>query len=127
MTEQQSLLGRRILLVEDDYFIAFDLRKELTRHGADVIGPTGDLDQACAIAKSEGRIDAAVIDLNLHGEFAFNLADELIRRDVPIVFSTGYDADVLPYRLRHVERYMKPVTPRKIAEGVASLISQDDP
>jgi hypothetical protein len=30
-----------ILLIEDDYFLAFDLRNELVRRGAEVIGPFG--------------------------------------------------------------------------------------
>jgi DNA-binding NarL/FixJ family response regulator len=122
--QQRSMFGKRVLLAEDDYLLAFDLHDELIARGAEVIGPVGDLDQAYELAKSEPRIDAAVIDLNLHGEFAFHLVDQLIRRDVPVVFSTAYDGDVVPYRLRHIARYSKPVPASEIVQGIADLIAE---
>ena len=117
------LKNKRILLVEDDYLIAADLVEELEQLGAVVLGPLSTLDDAMDLIKGDDQIDVALVDLDLQGEFAFHLADELIRRDVPVAFSTGYGQDVLPYRLRHVPRYTKPVSAREIASGLASVLS----
>jgi DNA-binding response OmpR family regulator len=121
---QHSLVGGRVLVVEDDYSVAFDLRIELVRRGAEVIGPVGQLDAAVELARSAPRIDAAVIDINLNGEFAFHLVDELVRRDVPVLFATGYEPDVVPYRLRHIAHYLKPAVPSEIAQGLADLVAE---
>ena len=117
------LANKRVLLVEDDYLIAADLVEELEQLGAVVLGPLSTLDDAMDLIKGDDQIDVALVDLDLQGEFAFHLADELIRRDVPVAFSTGYGQDVLPYRLRHVPRYTKPVSAREIGSGLASVLS----
>ena len=36
---QPSLTGRRVLVVEDEYFLADDLSRALAQLGADVLGP----------------------------------------------------------------------------------------
>ena len=38
-----NLTGRRILVVEDEYFIADDIARALTSLGAEVVGPAPDL------------------------------------------------------------------------------------
>ena len=122
--QQSSSRVARILLVEDDFFLAIDLQEELLGRGVEVIGPIGDLDEAFSLAKSDLRIDAAAIDINLHGEFAFHLVDELVRRDIPVVSTTGYDEEVVPYRLRHIPRYLKPFPVREVADGIVELAAQ---
>jgi CheY-like chemotaxis protein len=119
-----GLSARRVLLVEDDYLIATDLQEELQQWGATVIGPVATLDEAMDLAKTEQQMDVALVDIDLHGEFSFHLADELIRRDIPVAFSTGFGQDVLPYRLRHVPLYAKPVSARTVAQGLAELLAE---
>jgi CheY-like chemotaxis protein len=46
-------------------------------------------DDALAAAAS-AEVDAAVLDVNLHGRKSFPAAEALARRHIPIVFSTGY-------------------------------------
>ena len=57
-----ALAGKRILLVEDEYFIASDLKRALQKAGAHVLGPVGVLDAGLALA--EQPVDAAVLDPN---------------------------------------------------------------
>src|SRR5262249_22272425 len=47
------------------------------------------VDDALAAAAS-ADVDAAVLDVNLHGRKSFPAAEALARRRIPIVFSTGY-------------------------------------
>ena len=103
------LSGCRVLVVEDEFLIADELRGELAGAGAQVLGPIGHLEGALTLARAEGTIDAAVLDLNLGGTEVFPLADLLIERGVPVVFSTGYDAASLPSRFAAVPTCLKPV------------------
>jgi DNA-binding NtrC family response regulator len=123
MSSDINLAGRRILLVEDEYFIGFEVRNKLLDCWAEVIGPVGNLDEAFAILDRDAWLDAAVLDVNLGGELAFSLADHLVKRDIPFVFTTGYSAEVIPYRLQHVTRCEKPVRSDHIAHLVANMIS----
>lgn len=103
-----SLHGRRLLVVEDEYFIAEDIRVILERHGATVVGPVGELAEARALLACGERIDAAVLDINLHGETVFPLAEELRARGVPFVFATGYSDAAIPSSYGDVARWEKP-------------------
>jgi len=60
------LAGKTVLVVEDEYYIADDLRRTLNDAGADIVGPFATVAKAHQ-ALDEGNFDCAVIDLNLHG------------------------------------------------------------
>lgn len=114
-----TLAGRRVLIVEDEFYLADDLRRELAASGADVAGPANTLERARALMA--GRIDFAVLDVNLRGEMIFPLADELRERGVPFIFTTGYDPEVIPATYQDVERWQKPVASRQLLQALAKL------
>ncbi len=111
-----SLAGRAILLVEDDYFIVKDLRRQFERDGATVIGPASNVPDALDLVRLSPRIDAAVLDINLQGEMVFPVADALAERGVPFVFATGYDAAVIPPQHGAIRHCSKPINPSSLAE-----------
>ena len=49
------------------------------------------------------------LDVNLRGEMAFPVADLLIQRGVPFIFTTGYDESVIPDRFANILRCEKPI------------------
>jgi len=57
----------RVLVVEDEYLLAYDLEKALRDHGADVVGPIANLSEALSQVRRDG-FDVAAIDINLHGQ-----------------------------------------------------------
>lgn len=114
-----SLQGRRILVVEDEYMLADELRAELQDVEAIVIGPVGQLDAATDLINAEPRIDGAILDVNLGGETVFPAADILAARGVPMVFTTGYDASSIPERYGHIARCEKPLSMSKVAGAIA--------
>lgn len=41
-----ALADRRVLVVEDDYFLAVELARDLSAGGAEVVGPAASMDAA---------------------------------------------------------------------------------
>lgn len=118
MNGTDSLEGRRLLVVEDEYFLAENMVSGLTERGAEVVGPVGDIDDALDLIEDSERLDGAVLDLNLRGEMAFPVADALLERGIPFVFATGYDSASIPPRYKGVLRCEKPVNVPKIARAL---------
>lgn len=106
---------RRVLIVEDDYFIADDLAKELARAGLDVVGPVPSLARALAIVGEE-QIDGAVLDINLNGDKVYEVADALLADGIPVVFVTGYERPSIPERYKDVPLCLKPVDSAAVVE-----------
>jgi DNA-binding response OmpR family regulator len=96
-----------ILLVEDEFFLAWTLEEDLRDNGFHVIGPCTSLAQALQ-AIDRVRFDLAILDVNLNGEMVYPLADELLARRVPFLFLTGYGGVSLPERFRVLPRVAKP-------------------
>jgi len=121
-TTDKTLKDCRILIVEDEYLLADELRVELESAGAIVLGPVAALIDAVELIQTEGIIDGALLDANLSGEMVFSAADMLIDRGVPIVFTTGYDASVIPSRFREVARCEKPVSIKHVTQAIGRAI-----
>ena len=102
------LRDRRILVAEDEYYLADELGSSLVSAGAVLLGPVGTLEEALAVIESGEPIEAAVLAVNLGGKSAFPAAERLMERGVPLVFTTGYDEASIPPRFRDVVRCEKP-------------------
>lgn len=112
---ETSLRGRQVLVVEDEYILAEDLHRTLEEAGAIVLGPVPSVADAIALIEAEPEIDGAVLDLNLDGEMVFPVADMLAEREIPFVFTTGYEAWNVPARFANATRCEKPVEAGKLA------------
>ena len=116
------LADKRILVVEDEYFIASDLARALREEGAVVIGPAGDNARAESLALG-GPLDAAVLDVNLDGVMSYPLANTLAKRDVPCMFVTGYEGGFLPEAYRDAPRLTKPFSLPAVVDAVVALVA----
>ncbi|WP_157994378.1 response regulator [Peristeroidobacter agariperforans] len=123
---QLSLAGLRVLVVEDDYFIAEEICSTLREHGAQIVGPAPDVEHGLQLVKSR-EIDCAVLDINLQGDLAFGLAQELRQRGTPAIFATGYDVSVLPGEFSGYIRLEKPVNLRALLQAVQSAGARRQP
>lgn len=99
----------RILIVEDEYVVAFDMCRELEAMGHKVVGPAGTLEQALRLASTANDLQGAILDMNLSGKEIFPVADILLQRKVPFVFATGYGTAALPERFSSIVQIEKPV------------------
>jgi CheY-like chemotaxis protein len=112
-----TLTGKRILVVEDDYFIAKGLSRALRALGADVVGPAASVPDALALI-SPGHLDGRSLDINLRDEAGYAVADALTERGIPFVLTTGYADDALPDRYAAVPRCQKPIQIDQLVTGL---------
>jgi CheY-like chemotaxis protein len=102
MTDDQ-LNGLRVLVVEDEAAISMLLEDMLTDFGCAIVGPAARLNAAIEMAQGDD-FDLAILDVNLAGESIYPVAETLVERQRPFVFSTGYGGAGIkdPYRDRPV-------------------------
>ncbi|WP_298260372.1 response regulator [Bradyrhizobium sp.] len=111
-----SLHGRRILVVEDEYLLADDLRQTLEKLGVEVVGPVANVAQALKLLQSGDALDGAMLDVNLQGDSVFPVLDLLRERGVPFVLTTGYDGWALPGPYADAPRCTKPLDMRRLSK-----------
>jgi DNA-binding response OmpR family regulator len=113
----------RILIVEDEYWIASMLETTLRDAGYDVVGPASTLREGVMLAMTE-QIDAALLDIRLPKDAtSYSVADALDERNIPFGFITAHrDIDIeLLYRDR--PRWFKPFISDEILEGLDILVN----
>jgi CheY-like chemotaxis protein len=120
---QSALRGRWILIVEDDCVTAMDLAETLSAAGARIIGPAGTIQTAFDLVRHGPRVDIALLDIEVEGAFVFDVADELVKREVPFVFTTGYEAGELPARFRSARHCEKPIGIPAIAQALSDELA----
>jgi CheY-like chemotaxis protein len=84
-----DLNGLRVLVVEDEAAISLLLEDMLLDFGCEVVGPAARLAAALEAVERE-TLDLAILDVNVAGEPIYPVAEALMLRQVPFVFSTGY-------------------------------------
>ncbi len=115
-----DLGGATVLVIEDEFYLAMDVKEGIEEAGGRVRGPWPDA--AAGIRElRRGLPDCAVVDINLGEGPSFGIAEELKRRNVPFLFLTGYDAPSIPPGFADIERIEKPAGPDRIVEAVARL------
>jgi CheY-like chemotaxis protein len=120
MAATEVLAGRKVLLVEDDFFVADEIVRTLAEGGADVVGPAVSVQGALELIDQSAPLDGAVLDVNLNGEKVYPVADALAERGVPFVFATSCSKEMIPRRYAAVTSCGKVVDPRRIAQALFS-------
>jgi DNA-binding NarL/FixJ family response regulator len=116
-----SLKGCCILIVDAEPMVGFDLKELLRKAGSEVLGPYGSAAGAIK-AVHEKTVHAAVLDVNLSGDTAFEVADALVAAGVPFVWVTGYSPGNVPERLRSAPRLLKPYDGQMLLERLKRTV-----
>jgi CheY-like chemotaxis protein len=123
VAESRPFAGRRLLVVEDEMFVAMLIEDILTDLGCQVVGPAASVAEALRLAGS-APLDGAVLDVNLGTETVYPVADALQRAHVPYVFVTGYSAASLAEAHRGQPLIQKPFNPDSFATQLAQGLAQ---
>lgn len=118
MAPGPTLVGKRILIVEDDFLIGASLSDLLRRHGCLVSGPVFTVKDAVEIMGRE-TLDGAVLDYKVQDGMTLAIVERLRRDGIPFVIVTGYQRDHLPAELRKAPYLAKPVLPDVLIEVIA--------
>ena len=116
----RALDGWRILVIEDDYYLATDEQTALQTAGAQVVGPCARASEAMLLVDG-GNVDCALVDINLGHGPSFEAAAVLRARGIPFLFTTGYDAATIPGEFADVARLEKPIGDKELIEAIAQL------
>jgi CheY-like chemotaxis protein len=107
-SDTKDLAGLKILVVEDSFLVADLIQELLESTGCHVVGPVGDLSKGVKLAQSE-KLDGAVLDINLNGDYCFPIAAILAKNGVPFFFMTGYsEGSLVPAEFKSVRHMSKP-------------------
>jgi len=117
-----ALKGVRVLVVEDEYFVAILIEEILESAGCVVMGPIPRLLEALDAVDHEDY-DVAVLDVNLAGERIDPVADALSERNVPFLFVTGYGASALPGEYAERPLLHKPFRMAELLGALSSVLS----
>ena len=113
----------RVLIVEDEYFIADDLARGFGKEGISIVGPVPSVDRAMALV-AQKQINLAVLDIALDGNEVYDVADALIAQEVPVLFVTGYDRDAIPNRYANIPICQKPVGAEEVITALKRITSK---
>ncbi len=123
--EEQPMLNddiSRILVVEDEVFVAFEMNDILTDLGFEVVGPALKLEDAEELART-ADVHAAFLDVNLgDGKTSEPVAQILRERGVPFVFISAYTKDQITFCTSDDRVLEKPVTSGKIVETLRAVV-----
>lgn len=112
-----------VMVAEDEFLVACDLAETVEVAGYGVDGPFATVATAHE-AMTETTPDCAVLDIHLHDDDVFSLADRLQAADVPIIFHSGHaqEAD-LRNRYPDAQICSKPCPPADLLETIQSSVA----
>ena len=116
-----NLHNLRILVVEDESLIAMMLEDILVELGCVVVGPAGRLNDALDLVHRV-EVDAAILDVNIHGEQSFPIAAALDQQGTRYIFATGYGSDGVKDQFSNAPVLQKPYSLRQIATALMSIL-----
>jgi CheY-like chemotaxis protein len=114
------LRGRSVLVVEDQFLIAEEMRRAVEHLGGRVVGPVPSVEEAMKLVRRL-QPDVGLLDVDLHGQEIYPVADALIEAGSPVIFTTGFDRAAMPAAYQHAPHLDKPVTPHALAAALAAL------
>ena len=111
------LAGLKVLIVEDTWHTAMVIQQTLLTAGASVVGVAGNLQDAEACSR-DLDCNVVVMDLNMDGQRADQLASDLAGRGLGVVVVSGYrrPADLAAPLLAFLQ---KPTEPEKLVAVLA--------
>jgi CheY-like chemotaxis protein len=119
-----TLRGSRILLIEDTALVADEMHHMLNELGCVVVGPAASFNKALQLVETS-QYDAVLLDVDLGGEKAWPIADELMSRNKPFVLTTGFACpDSLPSEFQELVYLEKPFDQIELGKKLIEAITR---
>ena len=83
-------MQKTVLIVEDEFLIAMDLKLRLEGHGWRVLGPAATVEAALRLLEEE-RPSVVLLDVDLGRRLVTPLAEVLRARQVPFALATAHE------------------------------------
>lgn len=116
-----------VLLVEDSSMVLMATEFLLEEHDLQVIATASSLESALEQARSTTP-DIVLLDVNLFGEMSFPVADVLVERGIPFIFTTGYSAnESIPVRFAGTPVMHKPYDEGALVVMIGQLLAATPP
>lgn len=111
-------MTEKVLILDDEVVIAFDLALTVESSGRSVIGPATSIDQARSLAQ-ENKPEIALLDVNIRGEKVWPLAEDLRKAGCRVIFCSADAAPTEPDFLFADCTYLtKPALPQTILKAL---------
>lgn len=117
------LMGRRVLVVEDEMLILMMIEDMLAELGCTQVVTAATVQKALALVADQ-EFDAAMLDMNLNGNDTYEVADALAARRVPYLFATGNILSGVRENYRAASFLRKPYTLDDLAHTFIQILSQ---
>ncbi|MCG6954414.1 MAG: response regulator [Gemmatimonadetes bacterium] len=119
----------RVLIVEDEFLVAYELRLHLEESGFEVCGMVGTGAEAVAVAERT-RPDCVLMDVSLKGDMdGIEAARKVVdRRRVPFVFMTGLPVAQVREQVRELDAaacLSKPVNFAELRRMILELVGAE--
>lgn len=116
------LLGRRVLLVDDESMVLMLVEDMLLDLGALSVETAMGLEEAKKAAKTVA-FDVAVLDVNLSGRTSYPVASVLAARKIPFLFATAYGAEGHEAEWRDAVTVVKPFATQDLARALEKVLA----
>lgn len=117
----QTGAAARVLVVEDESIIAYEIARCLTEAGFAVCGPAASAAEALRLLAHD-EVGAVVLDVGLRDGSCEEVATLLTGRGTPFVVITGYGRDELAPALRTAPLIAKPFRTDRLVLEVRRLL-----
>ncbi|PAX07865.1 response regulator [Sphingomonas lenta] len=124
MHGHSQLEQRRVLVVEDDWFIASYVTEALEQAGAAIIGPVASASDALERLEQEPPPHAATLNVRLLDGDSLPVAQRLAEMDVPFLFLSAQAAATLPPDMAARPRLEKPFAAWQVIEAVGGMLDR---
>jgi len=117
----------RILIAEDCYLVAEELREVVCGCGYAIAGAAPSVESGLALI-AEDAVDGAVLDIDLGGTPSFPMCRALTAKGVPFLFLSAYSANtVVPAEFSKALHLPKPLVAADLRSALQTLVGTPDP
>jgi CheY-like chemotaxis protein len=103
------MCAKRVLVVEDQFLVGYELREVLEQFGFECVGPFSRIPPALAAAGTE-QLDVAILDILVDNETVYPVASVLDERRIPFAFASGLPGELDETKWADRPRLNKPYT-----------------